>query len=314
MPTANEFWEVAAQVASERGGLVVGFAGVGTQPELGSTLDNVFGFTASGPVRVASVSDSTDWNEQVDAFYRLRPSWGRGKAGDPDAKYYRVRLPAPVLIRTEESAINALPSFSPRLTIPSLSRYAAPAGKFKGATFWPRAAARIVDYVLLYFAGLFAGVLFGVLLAVAFGGRLPAWVLARISRAHLPVYAASLLGFLAYSAICDSIHGSTLGKLLLSLQVLQEDGSSCRPQSAIIREVAYFVDALFFGFIGYSAMKDTDEQQRYGDQWAHTIVCKRSDVPPDSRQSTMRFVLGLMLGLCADVALLMTGLLVQMNT
>ncbi len=317
MPTANEFWDVAAQVSSERGGLVVGFVRDGTQPEVGSTIDNVFGFAALEPVTVAGVSDSTDWDEQVEAFYRLRPSWGRGKAGDPDAKYYRVSLPAPGPIRTQQSATDMLPSFSPRLTIPalsSLSRYAVAAGKFKGATFWPRAAARALDLVLQYFVAMFTGVLFTILLTVAAGGRPPAWVLARISRAHLPVYAASLLGSFAYFVICESIHGSTLGKLLLSLQVLQEDGSRCRPTSAIIRELGYFVDVLFFGFIGYVAMKDTDEQQRYGDQWAHTIVCKRSDVPPESQQSTMRFVLGVMLGIFAYVAFLMMGLLIQMNS
>ena len=68
MATVNEFWKVAAQVASERGGLVVGFTKDSEQPELGSALDNVFGFAPQTPVSVIGLSDWADWVEQVEAF------------------------------------------------------------------------------------------------------------------------------------------------------------------------------------------------------------------------------------------------------
>lgn len=83
MATVNEFWKVAAQVASERGGLVVGFTKDSEQPELGSALDNVFGFAPQTPVSVIGLSDWADWVEQVEAFYRLRPDWGRASAAMP---------------------------------------------------------------------------------------------------------------------------------------------------------------------------------------------------------------------------------------
>ena len=92
MPTVNEFWKVAAQVAAERGGLVVGFTKDSEQPELGSALDNVFGFAPESPVTVISLSDWADWIEQVEAFYRLKPDWGRAKRGSADASYYRVEF------------------------------------------------------------------------------------------------------------------------------------------------------------------------------------------------------------------------------
>jgi len=314
MPTSSEFWEVAAQVASERGGLVVGFVREGALPELGSTLDNVLGFNPPGPATVSSFSDWKDWDQQAEAFYRLRPSWGRGKPADPTATYYRVSLPAPELTTKSRSPIDAAPSYSGRLAIPSFSGYAAPVGKLKGVTFWPRALARIIDFVVHYLTAFAAGILFVFILTIASGGRPPLWVLARISQMHLPTFIASLLGSFAYFVICQSIHGSTLGKFLLSLQVIQEDGSRCRPGSAIIRELGYFVDVLFFGLIAYFAMHYSDEQQRFGDQWAHTIVCKRADVPPGSRQTAMRFVLGFMLGIFVDIGFLMAGLLIQMNS
>jgi uncharacterized RDD family membrane protein YckC len=315
MPTADDFWQVATQVASERGGLVVGFSEDALQPELGSTLDSVLGFKPRGSATIVSLSNWMDWKEQVEAFYRLRPSWGRGKVGDPNAKYYRVRLH-----QLDGSGLDSVPNsiadsgLPNRLAIPSFAGYAEPTLGLQGATFWPRAFARLIDSVVHYLVGFIAGRLFFFLLTVAAGGRPPLWVLLRLSRIHFPTLVAGLLGSLAYQVICASVHGSTLGKLLLSLQVVQDDGAPCRPRSAVIRELAYFVDALFFGIIAYTSMQGDPQQKRHGDDWAHTVVGKRSDVPEESRQGPMRFVLGFMLGTFADIAFLMVGMLVQMNS
>lgn len=315
MPSAAEFWEVAAQVVSERGGLVVGFSGDSTQPELGSTLDNVLGFKPPRPPTVVRVSDWIDWKEQVEAFYRLRPAWGRGKGGDPEAKYYRVKFDELGGIRlnlSPDSVVDLLSLSQP--PIASFSGYAAPVSTLQGVAFWPRVLARVIDFAVHRFVAIVAGVMFAFMLAIAAGGPAPIWVLRRITQTRLPLFLGGLFGFFAYHVICTSIHGSSLGKLLFSFQVGQEDGSRCRPKSAIIRELGYFVDAMFFGLIGYMAMRDDPQQMRQGDRWANTMVCKRANIPPRSRQGGLRFVLGLMLGVCADIALLMVGLLVQMNS
>ena len=88
----------------------------------------------------------------------------------------------------------------------------------------------------------------------------------------------------------------------------------CRPKSAIIRELGFFVDGMFFGLVGYFAMREDPEQQRLGDEWGDTIVCKRAQVPSTSQKSGTQFVLGLLLGIAADIALLMTGWVIQMNS
>jgi uncharacterized RDD family membrane protein YckC len=316
MPTSDEFWKVAAQVASERGGLVVGFAKDSEQPELGSALDNVLGFSPQAPVTVISLSDWTDWKEQVEVFYRLRPAWGRGKGGVPDANYYRVKFDdfgAPMSF-TSRTTFSTSSPFSSPLDIPSFGGYATPPSGFQGVPFWPRVLARVIDFLVHYLVSFVAGFLFILLLTAAAGGRPPAWVLHRLSQTGLAGFLAGILGLFAYNVICTSVHGSTLGKLLLSMQVIQDDGSPCRPKSAIIRELGYFVDAMFFGVIGYFAMREDPEQKRHGDEWADTIVCKRAHVPSTSQQPGMRFVLGLLLGIIADIALLMTGWLIQMNS
>ena len=42
---------------------------------------------------------------------------------------------------------------------------------------------------------------------------------------------------------------------MLSMVVVQEDGSPCRIGSALIRSLAYLIDSLFFGAIAYFAMQ-----------------------------------------------------------
>jgi uncharacterized RDD family membrane protein YckC len=103
-----------------------------------------------------------------------------------------------------------------------------------------------------------------------------------------------------------------LGKRLLSLQVVQDDGFRCRPRSAIIRELAFFVDSFFFGVIGYTAMQGNDQHKRHGDWWANTIVRKIAKGAHESRREAGRFMLGLTVGVVADMALVIAGLLIAM--
>ena len=119
-----------------------------------------------------------------------------------------------------------------------------------------------------------------------------------------------MCGSFAYHTICTSVHGSTVGKRLLSLQVIQDDGSRCRPRSAIIRELGFFPDSLFFGVVGYAAMSANEEHKRQGDRWADTIVRKIPKGPQETEAA--RFVLGFAIGVMADMALVIGGLLIAM--
>jgi uncharacterized RDD family membrane protein YckC len=328
MPTVDEFWRIAAQVATERGGLVVGFTRDSEQPELGSALDNVFGFAPQSAVTVMSRSDWADWIEQVEAFYRLKPDWGRAKRGTADASYYRVKIDAGKFetarfgtpLDESDAPLRSMASsgFGSTAAYDTMAAAfggsATPLSGFQGVTFWPRALARIIDFAVHFASATLAGFLFGLILIVAAGGRPPTPVLQRLFQPHPVRFLAGILGLLAYNMICTSISGITLGKLLLRMQVIQEDGSPCRPKSAIIRELGYLVDALFFGLVGYFAMREDPEQQRLGDEWGHTIVCQRKQVPSTSQRTGMQFVLGLLLGVAVDMAVMMTGLLIQMNS
>jgi uncharacterized RDD family membrane protein YckC len=207
-----------------------------------------------------------------------------------------------------------LPEAPANSTTFSFGGYAGEPTGLAGISFRPRVGARVIDMVLHYCVSFAAGIFFTIFLVAASGGHIPPWVVVKLKSPGVPGFVFGVLGSFAYHVVGVSVHGSTLGKRILSMVVVQEDGTPCRFGAAIIRELGYFIDALFFGLIGYFAMQKTLKEQRHGDEWAHTVVCNRSSVAPDQLRGGGRFVLGLMLGMMADAALTMVALLIIINS
>jgi uncharacterized RDD family membrane protein YckC len=199
------------------------------------------------------------------------------------------------------------PVFQP----PSFAGYGGAPGQLVGVGFGPRLGARLIDIVVHIVIGFLAGIALGIGLVLYANAthQSPQLLIASISNRTVLSYVLSALGMIAYHAILESMHGSTLGKLALSLVVVQEDGSPCAVGSAVIRNLAYFIDAFFFGLVGYLAMQKSPQHQRYGDQWAHTIVCKRAIVPPQNLRDGGRFGLALLLAVVVDGIFLLLGAL-----
>jgi uncharacterized RDD family membrane protein YckC len=195
----------------------------------------------------------------------------------------------------------------------ALAGYGGLPGAVQGVGFWPRALARLIDMAVHFAASFFAGILFVILLVIAAGGHVSPLVMAKLQPLTFVSFVLALLGSVAYHAICEGISGRSLGKAVLSMVVVQEDGGPCRLGSALIRSLAYLVDALFFGAVGYFAMQRTPQEQRYGDEWAHTIVCKRSEAPAGSLRSGGRFAVAFMCAVLVDIALAMVGLLAKIT-
>ena len=207
------------------------------------------------------------------------------------------------------------PSIPVDIEPPSFGGYSGKPGEIRGVRFWPRVGARAIDTIVGGVIGFVAGLVFAffVVIAARMTGQSAAPMLARQSRGGLVMFAFGLLGVVAYHTICEGLHGSTLGKLLLDMVVVQEDGTPCRIGPAVIRSLAYFVDSIFFGLVGYLAMKKTPQEQRHGDEWAHTIVCRRSEAPPQSLRSGARFLATFLLAAMVYAALLMIGLLIHVS-
>jgi uncharacterized RDD family membrane protein YckC len=211
---------------------------------------------------------------------------------------------SPVLQALEANSITLSPECEP----------AKPAG-LTYVSFWPRAGARLIDVVVHTLVSGQATVFLITLLAAASGGDISSGVWIKLRHlGFVEAYAISLFGVLAYHWVSVSVHGSTLGKHLLSMVVIQEDGTPCRGRSAIKREVGFLLDNLLPGIPGYFIIKESLKKQRWGDEWAHTVVCKRSSVAPERLRSEARFALGMTLALMADTAVRFVGLLLHIHS
>lgn len=173
------------------------------------------------------------------------------------------------------------PSEAEGFRLSVLDSYGADSGTILGVSFWPRVGARVIDFIIHNIIAVCAGLVFGTLVGIAAGLRhQPAALILRRQGNGFLVFILALLGSILLEAICEGFHGSTPGKMILGFSVLQEDGTPCRFRSALIRSFAYVIDALFFGLIGYTCMQKSPKEQRHGDEWARTVVAKRSQLPP----------------------------------
>ncbi|HEY4220851.1 MAG TPA: RDD family protein, partial [Myxococcota bacterium] len=89
---------------------------------------------------------------------------------------------------------------------------------------------------------------------------------------------ASSVATLVFHAIAETWAGGTPGKLICGLRVIGQDGKRIGFLRGLGRNLAYFIDALFFALPAYSAMDASGPRNlRYGDKWARTMVVSAAD-------------------------------------
>jgi uncharacterized RDD family membrane protein YckC len=181
-----------------------------------------------------------------------------------------------------------------------------------GVGFWPRAGARIIDTLLHVCVSVAVTVLARILFTSAPAPSVDLNTLAGRLAASSPLnFLAGYLGFVAYHTICEGMHGSTLGKLLLGQMVVDDRVQPCTLRAAFIRSLVYVVDILLFGLIGYLSMRRTRLQKRFGDHWAGTFVARRLQVPVGALRG--RFGAVLALALAVDAAVVMAYIALRMR-
>ncbi len=114
-------------------------------------------------------------------------------------------------------------------------------------------------------------VLYFVVGAVLFGG--PSFdVVGAAAASFMAIY--GLLAFL-YFAVLEGYKGATIGKMVMKVKVVREDGSPCGIGPAIIRNILRIVDSLpFLYIIGMILISRSTKKQRLGDSVAKTVVIK----------------------------------------
>ncbi len=90
----------------------------------------------------------------------------------------------------------------------------------------------------------------------------------------LPALLLFIVAF-AYLVLTEAYLGGTLGKLVLGMRVIKEDGSPCDLQAALIRNLLRIVDGLFFYIVGAILVWTSSKRQRLGDRVAHTLVVSK---------------------------------------
>ena len=121
----------------------------------------------------------------------------------------------------------------------------------------------------------------GLLLGVLFSAISVLARMAGIGEADAPLFAGYTWagGFfvlaMAYYALMEGYRGQTVGKMLLGIRVVREDGGGVPGfKAALIRSLLRVVDGLFGYLVGFVAVVASEKNQRLGDMAARTLVVR----------------------------------------
>ncbi len=128
----------------------------------------------------------------------------------------------------------------------------------------PRLVAQIVDTVVLIVLFFLVGFASSGSLTFQYQGE-----------AAIPVLTAYVVVWILYFAILEGTMGATLGKKVVKIKVVKEDGSACGIGPAFVRTLLRIIDGLpFLYIIGMVLIARSDKKQRLGDRVAKTVVVK----------------------------------------
>lgn len=114
----------------------------------------------------------------------------------------------------------------------------------------------------------------------------------------LTVIMITLIAAILYFTLTEGVwNGQSLGKKLLHIKVVGEDGSPCSFTQALTRNVVRLVDAFALYLVGIVMVLRSPKKQRLGDRIAHTVVVAapkraRAEAPSKEKTSSVHFSMG----------------------
>lgn len=79
---------------------------------------------------------------------------------------------------------------------------------------------------------------------------------------------------LAYYVVLEAMSGATIGKKVVGIRVVDEDGSPIAWRASLVRNLLRLVDGLFFYLVGALFASRSPRGQRIGDRAARTLVVR----------------------------------------
>jgi uncharacterized RDD family membrane protein YckC len=134
-----------------------------------------------------------------------------------------------------------------------------------------RFVAVLLDAVIVFLP---LGIIVGVLSGGGYAERGDGYANAGIDIGGNAFWLLLALG-VGYYTVCEAATGATLGKRMVGIRVVGEDGEHVTFGAALVRNLLRLVDALFFYLVGFLFALTSTRDQRLGDRAAHTIVVRR---------------------------------------
>jgi len=136
-----------------------------------------------------------------------------------------------------------------------------------------RIVAIIIDSVILWV------VMFVISLPLGMGTMMMGSVMnpmaaAQLAGASMIVSILGILIGLGYFVYFEGTTGQTIGKKIVNIKVVREDGKPMDYMTALVRTVLRVIDGIGFYIVGLIVLLASKDKQRIGDMAAKTLVVK----------------------------------------
>jgi uncharacterized RDD family membrane protein YckC len=218
-----------------------------------SRIASIYRFDA-GQRPVAAAIESWDHVDLVDVLNR--------QAGVPLTEAHRIAS----TVREQHAALGSL---AQRLEQRTWEREGS--GALENAGIPLRFVAVLLDALIVFFP-------LGIVLALMTGGGYAesgdGYANAGVNIGGKTFWLLLALG-VGYYVMCEAATGATLGKRMVGIRVVGEDGGYLTFGAAVVRNLVRLVDCLFFYLVGGLFALTSKRGQRLGDRAAHTLVVRR---------------------------------------